>query len=191
MSNHRPRRISAPAAAVDEKSTQPPLSRPETPVPYLPSMRRGQSTAANMRSARSAWRAGLAWVASIAIPGVDYLQLGGAFTVAGVGTSLCFPTVAHAIMRSIPMEEAGAASGANSALRELGGVLGVAILASVFIHRGGYTNPYAFIHGFAPAVWVAVGLSAIGVIAAVLTGGRAQPREVPSIAVGLPEAQAA
>jgi MFS family permease len=132
--------------------------------------------------------AGLAWVAAIAGTGVDYLELGMAFTVAGIGTSLCFPTVAGEIMSSVPLQEAGVASGANSAIRELGGVAGVAILASVFIHNGGYAGPHAFMHGFTPAVWVAVGLSGIGVLAATLTGGR---REVESLSLTVPEPQAA
>jgi EmrB/QacA subfamily drug resistance transporter len=137
--------------------------------------------------------AGLAWVAAIAGPGVDYLELGMAFTIAGIGTSLCFPTVAGEIMSGVPLEEAGVASGANSAIRELGGVAGVAILASVFIHNGGYGGPHAFMHGFTPAVWVAVGLSGIGVLAATLTGGRKQAEWLPDGAVnaGVPEPQAA
>ncbi len=76
---------------------------------------------------------------------------------------------------------------ANSALREL--VVVVAVLASVFIHHGGYGSPHAFIHGFTPAVWVAVGLSMLGIIAAGLTGGRPQP--AADIAGAVPEAQAA
>ena len=115
---------------------------------------------------------GLGLVAAIASPSVSYAELGAAFTIAGVGTSLCFPTVAGAVMTGVPLSEAGVASGANSAIRELGGVAGVAILASVFIHNGGYTSPHAFIGGFTPAVWVAVALSAVGVVAACLTGGR-------------------
>ena len=87
--------------------------------------------------------AGYAWVALIVAPGIDYSQLGVAFTVAGIGTSFCFPTVANAIMGAVPMPEAGTASGINSALRELGGVVGVTVLASVFIHHGGYTNQHA------------------------------------------------
>ena len=34
-------------------------------------------------------------------------------------------------------EEEGKASGANNAIREIGGVFGVAVLASVFAHAGG------------------------------------------------------
>ena len=74
---------------------------------------------------------GLAWVALIAAPGMGYLELGLALTVAGVGISLSFPTVANAVMGAVPLEEAGIASGTNSMLRELGGVLGIAVLASV------------------------------------------------------------
>jgi EmrB/QacA subfamily drug resistance transporter len=116
---------------------------------------------------------GYAWVAGMAAggtaAGMDYLQLGAAFTIAGIGTSFCFPTVAAAIMGSVPLEQAGVASGANSAIRELGGVVGVAVLASVFVHHGAYSSPHAFVTGFTPAIWVAVGLSCLGVLAAVLT----------------------
>jgi EmrB/QacA subfamily drug resistance transporter len=123
---------------------------------------------------------GYAWVASIAATGMAYLQLGVAFTIAGIGTSFCFPTVANAIMGSVEMRDAGVASGTNSALRELGGVFGVAVLASVFAAHGGYRTPQTFIQGFAPAIWVAVALSAAGIVAAVLTGGRKVPRQAPS-----------
>jgi EmrB/QacA subfamily drug resistance transporter len=118
---------------------------------------------------------GLAWVALIAAPHVGYAEVGVALTIAGTGTSLCFPTVANAIMGSVPLKEAGIASGANSALREFGGVLGVAVLASVFARPGVYTSHRAFIDGFTQALWVAVGFSVVGVVAALFTAGRRQP----------------
>src|SRR5437773_2462418 len=61
---------------------------------------------------------GLAWIALIAKPGMGYTELGLALTVAGVGISMCFPTVATAVMSSVPLPEAGIASGTNSMLRE-------------------------------------------------------------------------
>jgi EmrB/QacA subfamily drug resistance transporter len=115
---------------------------------------------------------GLAWVALIAAPGVSYAQIGVALVIAGTGTSFCFPTVANAIMGSVPLKDAGVASGANSALREFGGVLGVAVLASVFARHGVYTSPRTFIDGFTQALWVAVGFSVIGALAALLMPGR-------------------
>ena len=50
---------------------------------------------------------------------------------------------------SAPCEphEAGQASGANNAIRELGGVLGVAVLAAVFSATGGYESGEAFVDG--------------------------------------------
>src|ERR671930_210399 len=114
------------------------------------------------------------WVALIAKPDIGYLQLGIALTVAGVGTSLCFPTVANAVMGSVPPQEAGVASGTNSSLRELGGVFGVAVLAAVFTRHGVYASPSAFVDGFQPALVVGAALTAVGIVAAVLAPGRSK-----------------
>ncbi len=116
--------------------------------------------------------AGYAWVALIVAPGMGYAELGLAFTVAGVGTSFCFPTVANAVMGGAPPELAGVASGANSALRELGGVFGVAVLAAVFAHPGAYGSPHVFVAGFTQALWVGAALSALGIVAALLAPRR-------------------
>ncbi|HEY4097583.1 MAG TPA: MFS transporter [Baekduia sp.] len=115
---------------------------------------------------------GLAWVALIAEPGMGYLPMGVALTIAGIGISLCFPTVANAVMGAVPLQEAGVASGTNSMLRELGGVLGIAVLASVFASHGGYASPAVFVDGFTKALWVGVGLSAAGCVAALLAPRR-------------------
>jgi MFS family permease len=128
---------------------------------------------------------GLGWVALIAAPHTSYLELGIALTVAGVGTSLCFPTVANAVMSSVPLEDAGIASGTNSSLRELGGVFGVAVLAAVFTHHGVYASPQAFVDRFQPALLVGAALTAVGIIAALLAPRRPRAGEVPA-AVALP-----
>jgi len=119
---------------------------------------------------------GLGWVALIAAPGMGYVELSIALTVAGVGTSLCFPTVANAVASSVPQQEIGVASGTNSTLRELGGVFGVAVLAAVFTHSGVYASPAAFIDRFEPALLVAAGLTALGMVAALLAPGRTRTR---------------
>lgn len=105
-------------------------------------------------------------VALLATTHPSYPALGVAFTVAGIGTSLCFPTVANAVMGAVPPEEAGVASGTNSALRELGGVFGVAVLASVFTGHGSHATPHAFVAGFTVALWAGAALSALGIGAA-------------------------
>jgi EmrB/QacA subfamily drug resistance transporter len=124
---------------------------------------------------------GLGWIALIAKPGMGYAELGAALTVAGVGISMCFPTVAAAVMSTVSLPDAGIASGTNSMLRELGGVLGIAILASVFVRQGVYHSPRVFIHGFTNALWVGVGFSALGVAAALLAPARTRTNEPQAI----------
>jgi MFS family permease len=122
---------------------------------------------------------GLAWVAASATTGMSYVQLGLALGIAGIGIGMVFPTVANAVLASVPLTEAGVASGTNSTLRELGGVLGVAVLAAVFARRGIYSSPRLFIDGFSSALWVGVGLSVLGMLAAVLSPGRSSSSAAP------------
>jgi hypothetical protein len=74
-------------------------------------------------------------------------------------------------------------------LRELGGVLGIAVLASVFARHGAYQSPRVFIDGFTQALWVGVGFSAVGCVAALMmpTRERAALANKPSIALGVEE----
>jgi EmrB/QacA subfamily drug resistance transporter len=124
---------------------------------------------------------GLGWIAAIATPGMSYTWLAVALGVAGVGISLCFPTVANAVVGSVAPSEMGIASGTNSALREIGGVFGVAILASVFAHSGVYTSPSIFIDHFKDAVWLGAVFSAVGIVAAAaLPAGGHRRRDAPA-----------
>ncbi|MBL7490127.1 DHA2 family efflux MFS transporter permease subunit [Frankia sp. AgB1.9] len=115
---------------------------------------------------------GLGWIAAIAEPGMSYRWLAVALAVAGVGISLCFPTVANAVVGSVPPTEMGIASGTNSAVREIGGVFGVAILASVFAGSGVYTSTRTFVDHFATALWIGAAFSAVGILAAAAVPGR-------------------
>ena len=70
-----------------------------------------------------------------------------------------------------PQEE-GQASGANNAIRELGGVFGVAVLAAVFSHVGGYATAQAFSNGMNAAVYIGAVVVALGAVAAFAMPGR-------------------
>jgi EmrB/QacA subfamily drug resistance transporter len=118
--------------------------------------------------------AGLAWLDAVVAPGVGYGTLVGPLIVSGIGISMCFPTTANAVTGSVPPRDAGVAAGANTSLRELGGVFGVAVLAAVFAAHGGYATPAAFIDGFRPAMRVAALMPAIGLIAALLAPSKRQ-----------------
>jgi len=59
-----------------------------------------------------------------------------------------------------PSEE-GHASGANNAISELGGVFGVAVLASIFDHYGSYRTAETFSSGMSAAVYVGAAVPAV------------------------------
>jgi EmrB/QacA subfamily drug resistance transporter len=111
----------------------------------------------------------LGWLATLAGVHQTYASMIVPFILAGAGMSLVFAPSANAVLSSVRAEQAGQASGATNAIRELGGVLGVAVLASVFTSHGSYLSPEQFVSGLRPAMWVGVAvLAAGGLIAAAL-----------------------
>jgi predicted MFS family arabinose efflux permease len=108
----------------------------------------------------------LAWVAAVATPTTPYVEFVGPFLISGVGMALFFAPVAHVVLSSVRPEQEGQASGANNAIRELGGVFGVAVLAAVFTANGGYGSGQQFVEGMNPAVTIGAALVAVGAIAA-------------------------
>lgn len=115
---------------------------------------------------------GLAWLALVTTPTVAYGSLVAPFAMSGVGMGLFFAPVANVVLSSVPRSAEGIASGANNAIRELGGVLGVAVLASIFAGQGGYRSPQDFVDGLVPAIWVGSVLVGLGALAAAAIPGR-------------------
>ncbi len=87
----------------------------------------------------------IAWLAAILTPDIAYGRLIVPFVLAGAGMALVFAPSANAVLSSVRPQEAGQASGATNVTRELGGVIGVAVLASVFSAHGSYIS--ARVHG--------------------------------------------
>jgi MFS family permease len=127
--------------------------------------------------------AGLAWMAAVTTPTAEYLLFVPAFVLAGVGMSLLFAPTANLVLSSVSPEEEGLASGANNTIREIGGVFGVAVLASVFSATGGYTSSQTFVDGLVPAIWVGAAVVAVGALVALAIPAR---RRIGSIALKLP-----
>ena len=129
--------------------------------------------------------AAIAYLATVSEPDAAYATLVPAFILGGSGMALVFAPAANAVLGAVRPEEAGQASGANNAIRELGGVLGVAVLAAVFTGAGGFETPRAFVDGLVPALWAGAGVLVAGGFAALLIPGRqsiARSGEVRAIA---------
>jgi EmrB/QacA subfamily drug resistance transporter len=110
----------------------------------------------------------LAWLNSMTSTHLAYSRMLVPFVMAGAGMALVFAPSANAILSSVRTDQAGQASGANNAIREVGGVLGVAVLASVFTGSGAYTSPQAFVDGLIPAIWVGVAVLGAGALVVLL-----------------------
>jgi EmrB/QacA subfamily drug resistance transporter len=123
--------------------------------------------------------AGLAWIAAVQTPTISYGSLVAPFVLSGAGMALFFAPVANVVLSSVRPEHEGKASGANNAIRELGGVFGVAVLASVFAHAGGYRTAVTFTDGTTTAVWVGAAMVAAAAVAASLI--RHKPARVQAV----------
>jgi EmrB/QacA subfamily drug resistance transporter len=108
----------------------------------------------------------LGWLGLLAGIHVSYASVIAPFILAGAGMALVFAPAANAVLASVRTDQAGQASGATNAIRELGGVLGVAVLATVFTSHGGYGSPQAFVAGMVPALWVGTAVLAAGALIA-------------------------
>jgi EmrB/QacA subfamily drug resistance transporter len=131
----------------------------------------------------------LGWLAAVAEPEASYWSLVGPLVLGGLGNGLFYAPVASVVLGAVRAEEEGKASGVNNAVRELGGVFGVAVLASVFSHAGGYASPQQFTDGLQPALWIGAAVVAASALVAVGIGrGRAareheQPLAAPEPAL--------
>jgi MFS family permease len=128
--------------------------------------------------------AGLIWIAAVSTVTVPYIDLVAPFALSGFGMALFFAPVANVVLSSVRPDQEGKASGATNAIRELGGVFGVAVLASVFAQAGGYRTGQTFVHGTTTAVYIGGALVAVGAVAAALI--RTSPR---SAKAGAPVAE--
>jgi EmrB/QacA subfamily drug resistance transporter len=121
---------------------------------------------------------GLASMAALTTANVPYWQLVVPFMVSGIGMALFWAPVANVVLSAVRTEEEGQASGAQNAIRELGGVFGVAVLASVWAKYGSYSSGPSFVDGMTPALWIGAAVVLAGGAAAFLIPRRGRAVEV-------------
>ncbi|MCF1593396.1 MFS transporter [Streptomyces muensis] len=116
--------------------------------------------------------AGLAYMASVVTVDASYAAQLPGLIISGVGMALFFAPAANLVMSSVRASEQGIASGANNALREVGGALGIAVMASIFSAQGGYETGQTFVDGLRPALVTGAAVVALAGVAALLIPGR-------------------
>ncbi|MEV5100772.1 MFS transporter [Streptomyces massasporeus] len=125
---------------------------------------------------------GLGYMAVVATTDASYGSQLPALIVSGIGMALYFAPASHLVMSSVRASEQGIASGANNALREVGGALGIAVMASIFAAQGGYETGQTFVDGMRPALVTGSAVVALAGIAALLipTRRRTERQEGPA-----------
>jgi EmrB/QacA subfamily drug resistance transporter len=91
--------------------------------------------------------AALGWLAVISRPEMPYGQLIAPFVLGGCGMGLFFAPISRVTLGFAPRHLEGVASGTANTLRQLGTVLGIAVLGAVFSAYGGYADATDFVSG--------------------------------------------
>jgi EmrB/QacA subfamily drug resistance transporter len=125
--------------------------------------------------------AGLSWIAAVTSPTVAYAELVGPFIISGIGMAMFWAPVANVVLSAVSRVDEGKASGTQNSIRELGGVFGVAVLASVWSHYGSYASGQSFVDGMVPAVWIGAAVVGAGAVAAFLMPKRVRRAEAEEL----------
>src|SRR6201994_3513225 len=120
--------------------------------------------------------AGLLYVTQISADGSYWTEVLPAMVLVGVGAGLSFPSIMTLAMTGVKPEEAGLASGLVNKTMQVGGALGLAVLATLSTSRttnlvnGGDSTASALTSGYRLAFVIATGLllAALGIALAVL-----------------------
>ena len=129
--------------------------------------------------------AGLALFARVPVDGTYVVDVLPVTALLGLGAGLCFPSLMTLAMSGATPQDAGLASGLVNTTAQVGGALGLAVLATLSASRsqdlaaGGTAQAAALTGGYHLAFWIAVALvvAAIGVALTVL-----QPVAAPATA---------
>jgi MFS family permease len=124
---------------------------------------------------------GMLWLAYNAHEHHGYPSSIGALVLAGAGTSMAMPAQQSAVMTSVAPASMSKAAGTFSTVRQLGGALGIAILAAVFDGNGSDRTPASFADGFSAAMTAAAVMALVGAATGLLAPGRRPARPAPAV----------
>jgi EmrB/QacA subfamily drug resistance transporter len=117
---------------------------------------------------------GLVWLAAVAHGEPSGATWTLPLVLAGGGLSMATPAALSAVLGAVEPADIGKASGLYNTLRQLGGVVGVAVTVTVFLSYGGYGNVHEFTAGFAAVLATCALFSLAGAAAGLCL--RARPR---------------
>jgi MFS family permease len=111
---------------------------------------------------------GIGWLAAEITATVPYTDLIAPFLIAGTGLGFFFAPITRLTLGYAPGQLEGIASGTSNALRQVGTVLGVAVLGSVFSAAGALGSPGQFTTGLRAALTVSAVILAASALVVLL-----------------------
>jgi EmrB/QacA subfamily drug resistance transporter len=114
---------------------------------------------------------GLLTFTQLDVGGSYWTDLFPGFLLVGIGMPFVFVPVTIAAVAGVSFEQAGLASGLINTSQQIGGALGIAVLAAVANSvttsaiGDGTSAPQAAVDGFTTAFWIAAAAAAVGVVA--------------------------
>jgi EmrB/QacA subfamily drug resistance transporter len=111
---------------------------------------------------------GIGWLAAEITATVPYTDLIPPFLIAGTGLGFFFAPITRLTLSYAPEQLEGIASGTSNALRQVGTVLGVAVLGSVFSATGALGSPGQFTTGLRAALTVSAVILAASALVVLL-----------------------
>lgn len=121
------------------------------------------------------------WVIAIVHGKTENLStwdLAPALLVAGIGLGMLVVPLVDVALATVPMSEAGAASGVYGTVQQVGAALGVAVIGTVFFGIVGTSYDEGSLRdGLVAACWVAAGGYALSALSSLLLPSRAQVQQ--------------
>lgn len=133
---------------------------------------------------------GLGWFAFISPDGSFLANVLGPSLVTSVGAALVLAPVAAAATTGVAPREAGMASGLMNSSRQLGGSIGLAVLATIAAHRTGASSaPSALNDGYALGLVIAAAVFALAAVVAIAVLPRRRETTPSATSTALAEMQ--
>ena len=140
----------------------------------------------------SALAAGLAYMSQISAHGSYVSDLLPGFLLMAMGLGFSFVPISIAALAGVEAAEAGLASGLINTTQQIGGALGIAALSTIATSRSedalahGSAPAASLVHGFHGALYVAVGVAVVGIVAALTLIRRPKVEQAPPNVEQLP-----
>jgi EmrB/QacA subfamily drug resistance transporter len=131
---------------------------------------------------------GIGWLAAEITASIPYADLVPPFLIAGAGLGFFFAPITQLTLRYAPGPLEGVASGTSNTLRQVGTVLGVAVLSSVFSAAGGLGSPGQFTAGLTAALTVSAAILAASALVILVAPEARRPGRQAEAEAGVSEA---